>query len=84
MLAAVDAPQLYLRLLEHEHVPAAALDQIREFEWDWSTVKIDWTLDVSVTLTAGRRLTAKEPRIDAILDVLNAARCRHHPAFATE
>lgn len=40
--------------------------------------------DVSVTLKSGRTLRAKELRIDAILDVLNAARCHSHPTFATE
>jgi hypothetical protein len=48
------------------------------------TVSQTHSLAVSVTTTTGRMLTAKEPRIDAILDVLNAARCRHHPAFSTE
>jgi len=40
--------------------------------------------NVSVTLKNGRTLTAKELKIDAILDVLNAARCRSQPTFATE
>jgi phytoene dehydrogenase-like protein len=52
VLAAVDAPQLYLRLLDRVHVPDAVLDDIRRFEWDWSTVKIDWTLDGPVPWTA--------------------------------
>jgi phytoene dehydrogenase-like protein len=44
VLAAVDAPQLYLDLLDPDEVGAAALADIRRFEWDWSTIKIDWTL----------------------------------------
>jgi hypothetical protein len=40
--------------------------------------------DVTATLRSGRTLQAKEPAIDAILDVLNASRCRSKPAFATE
>ena len=40
--------------------------------------------DVSVILESGRTLRAKEPAIDAVLDVINAARCRSQPAFATE
>jgi hypothetical protein len=39
---------------------------------------------VSVTLKNGRTLTAAELKIDAILDVLHAARCRPQPSFATE
>jgi|GEM_PF-6874766 len=40
--------------------------------------------DVTVTLENGRTLRAKEPAIDAVLDVINASRCRSQPAFATE
>ena len=40
--------------------------------------------DVTVTLKSGRTLRATEPRIDAVLDVLNASRCRSQPSFATE
>ena len=40
--------------------------------------------DVTATLKHGRTLRAKEPKIDAVLDVLNAARCRSQPTFATE
>ena len=42
------------------------------------------SLRVSVTLRGGGTIAAQEPRIDAILDVLNAARCRAQPTFATE
>jgi hypothetical protein len=41
-------------------------------------------LDVSVTLKDGRTLRAKEPAIDAVMDVVNASRCSSQPAFATE
>jgi hypothetical protein len=40
--------------------------------------------DVTVTLESGRTLQAKEPVIDAVLDVIDASRCRSRPAFATE
>lgn len=52
VLAAVDAPQLYLRLLDRTHVPASLLGDIRRFEWDWSTVKLDWTLDGPIPWSA--------------------------------
>ena len=45
VLAAVDAPTLYLRLIPREHVPPAVLNDIRSFDRDWGTVKADWTLD---------------------------------------
>ena len=40
--------------------------------------------DVAATLKSGRTLRAKEVRIDAVMDVLNAAFCRSQPTFATE
>ncbi len=52
VLAAVDAPQLYLRLLNRADVPASVLGDIRRFEWDWSTVKFDWTLDGPIPWSA--------------------------------
>jgi phytoene dehydrogenase-like protein len=52
VLAAVDAPQLYLRLLDPADVPAAVLADIRRFDWDWSTIKIDWTLDGPIPWSA--------------------------------
>ncbi|MGH3002907.1 MAG: phytoene desaturase family protein [Gaiellaceae bacterium] len=52
VLAAIDAPQLYLRLLEPADVPASVLAAMRRFEWDLGTVKIDWTLDAPLPWTA--------------------------------
>jgi len=48
VLAAIDGPTLYLELIPREHVPRAVLDDIRRFDRDWGTVKIDWTLDAPV------------------------------------
>ena len=48
------------------------------------TVSQTHALDVTATLESGRTLQAKEPAIDAILDVLHASRCHSQPAFATE
>ena len=45
VLADVDAPTLYLDLLEPEHVPSPVLDDIRRFHWDPATIKVDWALD---------------------------------------
>jgi phytoene dehydrogenase-like protein len=52
VLAAVDAPQLYLRLLDPRDLPPAVRADLRRFEWDWSTIKIDWTLDGPIPWTA--------------------------------
>jgi phytoene dehydrogenase-like protein len=48
VLADVDAPSLYLRLLPTEVVPRRVVEAIRRFQWDWATVKVDWTLDGAV------------------------------------
>lgn len=45
VLADVDAPQLYLELLPPEAVPARVRDDLRRFEFDNATFKVDWTLD---------------------------------------
>ena len=45
ILANVGAPALYLDLLPEEHVPPAVRDDLRRFEYDASTIKVDWALD---------------------------------------
>jgi phytoene dehydrogenase-like protein len=40
----VGAPQLYLDLLEREHVPARVLGALRRFQYDNGTFKVDWAL----------------------------------------
>ncbi|MFN2627488.1 MAG: phytoene desaturase family protein [Gaiellaceae bacterium] len=52
VLADVSAPSLYLRLLPRDLVPARALNDLRRFEWDWSTFKVDWALDGLIPWTA--------------------------------
>jgi phytoene dehydrogenase-like protein len=45
VLGAVDAPQLYGTLARSEHLPSRLRVDLQRFDWDWSTVKVDWTLD---------------------------------------
>lgn len=45
VLADVTVPALYSELLEPEHVPAQLLDDLRRFQWDFATFKVDWALD---------------------------------------
>lgn len=52
VLADVDAPQLYLELIAREHVPVRVLDDLRGFQWDNGTLKVDWALDGPVPWTA--------------------------------
>ena len=48
VLAAVDAPQLLGRLVEPEHLPARLLDDVRRFDWDYATLKVDWALSAPI------------------------------------
>jgi phytoene dehydrogenase-like protein len=45
VLADVGAPQLYLSLLDRSVVPADVLRDIRRFQYDTGTLKVDWALD---------------------------------------
>jgi phytoene dehydrogenase-like protein len=44
VFADVPAPALYGRLVRWEHLPRRLRDDIRRFQWDFSTVKVDWAL----------------------------------------
>ncbi|MFF4173302.1 phytoene desaturase family protein [Streptomyces sp. NPDC001744] len=45
VLADVPAPLLYTRLVGEEHLPPRLRADLRRFQWDFSTVKVDWALD---------------------------------------
>ncbi|MGC5036057.1 MULTISPECIES: phytoene desaturase family protein [unclassified Streptomyces] len=45
VLADVSVPALYGQLVEPEHLPAQLLDDLRRFQWDFATFKVDWALD---------------------------------------
>ncbi|HEX3593010.1 MAG TPA: NAD(P)/FAD-dependent oxidoreductase [Pseudonocardiaceae bacterium] len=44
VLATVPAPELYLRLLDPDRLPAELVADARRFRWDDATVKVDWAL----------------------------------------
>lgn len=44
VVADVDVPALYRKLVGAEHLPARMLDDLRRFQWDPSTLKINWAL----------------------------------------
>ncbi len=52
VLADTGAPQLYRELVGEEHLPAALLQELTRFQYDNSTVKVDWTLDGPIPWTA--------------------------------
>lgn len=51
VLADVDAPQLYLRLLDREHLPERLIADVERFQWDVSTVKLNWALSQPIPWT---------------------------------
>jgi phytoene dehydrogenase-like protein len=52
VLADVDAPTLYGRLVEPGLLPAPFRADMGRFHWDRSTVKVDWNLDRPIPWTA--------------------------------
>jgi phytoene dehydrogenase-like protein len=45
VVADVGAPALYRDMIGPEHLPGRVLDDLRRFQYDNSTVKVDWALD---------------------------------------
>jgi phytoene dehydrogenase-like protein len=52
VLANVAAPLLYRDLVGEEHLPPSLVDDLRAFQWDNSTIKVDWSLDAPIPWTA--------------------------------
>jgi phytoene dehydrogenase-like protein len=73
ILADVDAPQLYLELLDRDQVPAAVLRAIERFEWDFSTFKVDFALDGPIPWLASETGRAGTVHIGEDLDALTRA-----------
>ncbi|MDQ1034117.1 phytoene dehydrogenase-like protein [Streptomyces sp. V3I8] len=48
VLADVSAPALYGDLVDSADLPRQVLDDLRRFQWDFATFKVDWALDGSV------------------------------------
>jgi phytoene dehydrogenase-like protein len=52
VLADVSAPTLYEQFIGAKHLPVRLLEDIRRFQWDNPTMKIDWALSSPVPWTA--------------------------------
>ncbi len=52
VLADVPAPALFLDLVGAQHLPARMVADLANFEWDDSTIKVDWALSAPVPWTA--------------------------------
>ena len=71
VLADVDAPTLLLDLVGVEHLPPRARDDLRRFEWDSATFKVDWALAGPVPWTAGAAGRAGTVHVSDSLDELS-------------
>lgn len=68
VLADVPAPQLYGGLVDWVHLPARLRDDLRRFQWDHGTFKIDWALRGPVPWAAGGVAGAGTVHVGAGLD----------------
>ncbi|MDQ2727219.1 MAG: NAD(P)/FAD-dependent oxidoreductase [Actinomycetota bacterium] len=48
VVADVDAPSLYLDLVGRDHLPLSLVDDVRRFERDTSTIKVDWAMSAPI------------------------------------
>ena len=70
VLAAVDAPQLFGALVAADHLPARMLDDLRRFQWDNATVKVDWALRDAVPWDDDRSAMAGTVHLGGDVDAL--------------
>ncbi|MDQ1708919.1 MAG: hypothetical protein QOG49_304, partial [Frankiaceae bacterium] len=68
VLADVTAPRLYLDLLAAEQLPPQLRADLRRFEWDHATVKVDWALTGAIPWSAAEARRAGTVHIAASLD----------------
>ena len=71
-MADVVAPHLYGGLVGWEHLPARFRDDMRRFQWDFSTVKVDWALSSPVPWTAPDAALAGTVHLSASMDEMTA------------
>ncbi|MFF1798414.1 phytoene desaturase family protein, partial [Kitasatospora sp. NPDC058263] len=71
VLADVPAPTLYGALVGWEHLPPRTRADLRRFQWDFSTVKVDWALNGPIPWTAPEAAAAGTVHLGADLDELS-------------
>ncbi len=52
VVAGTGAPRLFLEMVGEEHLPAGFAADLRNFQYDSSTIKVDWSLDGPIPWTA--------------------------------
>lgn len=68
VLAAIPATYLYGGLVGWEHLPPRLRDDIRRFQWDYGTFKLDWALRAPVPWSASEVAGAGTVHLSADLD----------------
>lgn len=68
VLADVPATQLYGGLVDWAHLPARLRDDLRRFQWDYATFKLDWALRGPVPWAAHEAAGAGTVHVSAGLD----------------
>ena len=70
VLADVAAPALYLELVGAEHLPPVLIDDLRRFQYDAATVKVDWALSGPVPWSAEAAARAGTVHVAESMDAL--------------
>ncbi|MBW8483874.1 phytoene desaturase family protein [Actinomadura parmotrematis] len=70
VLADVSAPALYGGLVGWEHLPARLRDDLRRFQWDYATFKVDWALSGPIPWASPGAARAGTVHLAADMDAL--------------
>lgn len=70
VVADVNAPLLYRDLVGTEHLPSRVADDVRRFQWDNPTFKVDWALDGPIPWTAEPARRAGTVHVTESVDAL--------------
>jgi len=71
VLAAVGAPALYLELVDRRHLPSRLLDDLRRFQYDSATFKVDWALAGPLPWSAPDARRAATVHVTESMDALS-------------
>jgi phytoene dehydrogenase-like protein len=78
VLADTGGPSLYLDLVGAEHLPARVLDDIKRFQYDNGTVKVDWALNGPIPFKADPARKAGTVHVADSMDELTEMSAQLH------
>lgn len=83
VLATTTAPALFRELVDEAHLPRAFVEDVRRFQYDNGTVKVDWSLEEPIPWTAAEARRAGTIHvadgIDALVRTTGQLSCRLIP-----